>query len=145
MQRTRVHAAELADAAVGAQRNLIGTIDEANAVNVHGLQIEISVEVEDAAANAQGLWAVWCIPDEASAVPALNFGALETEASNAFLWAVGTWEASNETSWGLPPTFIKTTRNCQAGARIVISVTPTGVTAGQVSINALMRYFTTAL
>ncbi len=144
MQRKRVHFAT-GTGGVGTQFNLTGTIDESNGVNAHGLFAQFICEPQDADANANGQWALWCLPDEASAVPATSNGALETEASNAFLWACGNWAASNQTPYCSEAIRPKTSRNCQNGARIVLSVVNNGVSAGLVQCNRSLCYFTKSL
>ena len=130
MQRKRIHAGTF-NPAVSAQSNLVGTITEANGVNVHGLWTDFSIEPENADANANGTWVLWCLPDAVSAVPAIGVGTLETEGSNPYIWACGTWIASNQTPFhgNVRP---MSSRNCQNGARIVLSIFNQGVSAGLV-------------
>jgi len=143
VKRRRVHALT-STGAVATNMQLIGTIDESNGVNVHGVRVSFIIEPENADANANGHYALWCMPDEISAVPVPSSALLELEGSNAFLWAVGTFAASNQT-----PTTINldlgTSRNCQQGARIVLVVNREGVSAGNVRIRAVMTFFTTSL
>ena len=144
MQRKRVHAAT-GTGGTGTQFNLTGTIDETNGVNAHGLICDFTVEPENADANANGTWVLWCIPDEASAIPTASYGALELEASNAFLWALGNWVASNETPYNSGPIKMGTSRNCQNGARLVLSIHANGVTAGILRVGRTLTYFTKSL
>jgi len=143
MQRRRIHA-EAFNQGVGFTNNLIGEITESNGVNAHGLRLLASIEPEDAGANATGTWALICLPDELTPIPTLSIGALEAEGSNAFIWAVGTWAASNQFPRDLAIE-IRTSRNCQNGARLVFQVFNGGVTAGLVSVDLLMTYFTKSL
>ncbi len=143
MQRRRVHS--LSDTnTVTNDHILIATIDESNGVNAHGLRASFITEPEVADANANGNWAIWCIPDEASLVPNTNTSALEAEDSNAFMWATGVYASSNQTPSHCDIE-LGTSRNCQRGARIVLVVTRGGVTTGSVRIRSVMTYFTKSL
>ena len=140
MQRRRVHAIS-ATGGSSLVVNLIGTIDETNGTNVHGVRGSFIVEPEDADANGNGNWAVWCMPDETSAVPVTSTASLELEGSNAFLWAIGTWAASNQTPY-CKDFDLSTSRNCQAGARIVLVVDVEGLSVGNARIRSTLTYFT---
>ncbi len=144
MQRRRVHAVT-SNLGVAVSHTLLATIDESNGVNAHGMRISFICEPENASANAWGTWALYCLPDEASALPVQNIAVLETEISNAFMWAVGTWAASNETPYCSPAIDLGTSRNCQNGARLVLIINPEGVSAGLVRISSVMSYFTKSL
>ena len=142
MQRKRVHAATNNPGA-GGSLSLVATIDEVNGANVHGLRTDFIVEPQDADANANGVWALWCIPDVISAVPVTTTPVLELEGSNPFLWAAGTFAGSNQTPFHHKESY-GTSRTCQRGARIVLVINLEGVSAGLVRLRALMTYFTTA-
>ena len=144
MQRRRVHSVNSVGG-VGADHDNIATIDESNGVNAHGLRVSFICEPEDSNANATGLWVLFCLPDETSSIPVVSSTALEAEGSNAFIWALGTWAGSNETPYCSPEIAINTSRNCQNGARLVLRVNRSGVSAGQVRIRSTMTYFTTSL
>ena len=143
MQRARVHASSDSFGA-GTEYSLIYTIDESNGVNVHGLRVSFIVEPENADANANGLWVLWCMPDEVPAVPSPSTGLMELEGSNAFIWACGAYAASNQTPF-CKDLDLQTSRNCQQGARVVLVVRREGVSAGNVRIRAIMRCFTKSL
>ena len=141
MQRRRVHASTINTGGASAILQLVGTIDETNGTNVHGVRASFIVEPEDANANANGNWVLWCIPDPVSAVPSASTSVLEVEGSNPYIWALGTWAATNETAY-CKDIDIKTSRNCQAGARIVLSVDVEGISAGNARIRATLTYHT---
>ena len=142
MQRRRVHTNTAAGGS-SFSLNTIGTITETNGVNAHGLRASFVCEPENVDANATGNWVLYCIPDEAFAVPVSSTTVLELEASNAFIWALGTWAASNQTPY-CKDIEIGTSRNCQNGARIVLVVDVEGVSAGNVSVRTTLTYFTTS-
>ncbi len=143
VERRRVHTTSNAQGA-GTQTSLIATVDESNAVNVHGLRISMGAEPENADANGNGHWTLWCLPRQTTAVPSSAEGALETEGDNPVMWATGVWFASNQTPWNheLSP---KTSRNCPAGTRIVLQFSRDGVSAGNVQFRIVMTYFTRGL
>ena len=143
MQRRRVHAIS-ATLGAGGVLNLIATIDETNGVNAHGLRGSIAIEPQDGGANGNGIWNLWCIPDESSTVPNGSFATMEAEGSNAFLWATGTFVVSNETPFN-HDVAIGTSRNCQRGARLILQISLAGLTAGVARTNLLMTYFTKSL
>ena len=87
MQRRRVHAITSTGGS-SFVLELTGTIDETNGTNVHGVRASFIVEPEDAGANANGNWVIYCIPDEQSTVPVASTANLELEKSNAFIWAL---------------------------------------------------------
>ena len=142
-QRRRVHAADQTGGA-GTQLDVVGTVDEGPAVNIHGFRASFTTEPENADANANGTWTVWCLPRQSTAVPGSSIGSLETEADNPVLWAVGMWASSNQTP-SEKDIELRTSRNCQAGTRIVLRIRREGVSAGNVDINAVMTWFQTTL
>lgn len=145
MQRRRVHALELGLIPLNTTSTLIGTIDETNGVNLHGLRIEANLlPVTASSAQSQGTWVCWCMPDESSPIPDPDIAPLEAEASNAFMWGMGTWACSNIT-----PAVIcfnpSTSRNCQNGARIAMIIRNNVSTGVAPSVIQTMTYFTKSL
>ncbi len=144
MQRRRFHA--ISDAVgVGTATILTAAIDESNGVNIHGLRLGFICEPETGDANANGMWALWCLPDEVTGAPSTVTATMELEGSNAFLWACGVWAASNQTPYCLPETALGTSRNCQQGARLVLTVHKEGVSAGNVRVRSFMTFHTKSL
>ena len=120
-------------------------LNDADAVNIHGVRACISIEPENQDANANGTWALYCIPGgviQDSDIPA-TIGTLGSEDSAPYLWGVGCWVASNQGPYNheFAP---KTSRNCQKGARLLLRVTFDGVSAGNCRINAVITGFTTS-
>ena len=119
-------------------------LDESDAVNVHGYRFCGSIEPENADANANGFWAVFCLPagvlNVALDLPSTE-GELNSEDTNAYLWGVGCWTASNQAPYHFEfaPS---TSRNCQKGARIVAYVVKSGISAGAVRTNIVATCFT---
>ncbi len=130
--------------AVGGSTFLTGTVDESNAVNIHGIICEFGIEPENADANANGTWALMCLPRSSTAIPALSTAGLEAEADNPVIIACGVWVASNQTPFN-KQVIIKTSRNCQANTRLVLGLRNEGVSAGLVRHIMSLCYFTTGL
>ncbi len=121
-------------------------IDEADAVNVHGYRFCGSIEPENADANANGFWCVFCLPASVLSVASdlpNNEGELNSGDTNAYLWGVGCWTASNQAPYHFEFT-PRTSRNCQRNARIVAYVVKEGISAGAVRINLVSTCFTTS-
>ncbi len=113
-------------------------------VNVHGYRAIVSIEPQDADANANGFIAVWVLPGgviQNGDLPT-TIGTLGNEDFAPYLWGVELWAASNQTPyhWEFAP---KTSRNMQRGSRIVLEVDISGLSAGLVSLNTLQTMFTT--
>ena len=122
----------------------MATIDETNGANVHGVIADFIIEPENADANANGVWAIFCMPDELSTIPVPTIALMEAEGSNAFVWATGVWAASNQTPF-CKEIKLGTSRNCQNGARIVLKIYHEGVSAGLVRNLLSLVYFTKSL
>ncbi len=129
----------------GAQKNLIATVDETNGVNFHNVHFGFAVEPITAAANANGIWVLYCIPDATSAVPTSSQGALEVEGSNPFIWAMGVFVTSNESPYTSGDLVIRSSRNCPRNGRLVMSVRIEGVSADTVRTLIYLTYNTKSL
>jgi len=123
---------EVATGAAGISNNFIDIdFDKGQVVNVHGFRMEIEIEPENQDANANGIWAVYVLPGgviQNSDLPT-TFGTFGDEATAPYLWGIGVWGASNQN-----PRHIlfapSTTRNVQAGGRIVVNLRVEGISAG---------------
>ena len=142
-ERRRVHTISAA-AGAGADTDLVATVDEATAVNAHGVRFSMIAEPENADANANGNWALWCLPRISTAVPSTSEGGLELESDNPVMWAAGVWAASNQTPWN-HNVELRTSRNCPAGTRLVLRVHRAGVSAGNVQVRLFLTYFNRSL
>ena len=119
-------------------------LDESANVNVHGLRCCGSIEPENADANANGFWVVYCLPSNvisASTQLAESFPDLDGELLNPYIWGIGCWTASNQAPFHFEFT-PSTSRNCQKDARILFSVVKIGISAGAVRINQTLTCFT---
>ncbi len=143
IERKRIHVASNSSG-VNIQ-DLIATVDEANGVNFHNVHCGFACEPENAGANSNGTWVLWCLPDAVSAVPSSLTSVLEAEGSNPYIWAMGVWIASNETPYSSGDITFRTTRNCQNGGRLVLSVNKEGISAGNVRVVRYLTYNTKSL
>ena len=118
---------------------------DSDVVNAHGFRFCASIEPENADANANGYWAVWCLPGgviQNSDLPTTG-GSLGNEDSAPYLWGIGCWTASNQAPYHFEFT-PKTSRTCQKGSRVVLRIIKDGVSAGNVRINSLITGFTSS-
>jgi len=117
--------------------------DKGQVVNVHGLRVEVQLEPENQDANANGIWAVYALPGgviQNSDLP-VTLGNFGNEDTAPYLWGIGVWAASNQK----PDRILfapSTTRNIQAGGRIVLDLRIEGLTAGIVRQNTVITCFT---
>jgi len=138
---------EVATGNPGISNNFIDMdFEKGQAVNIHGLRCESSLEPQDADANATGMWAVWVLPGgviQNSDLPATQ-GDFGNEDFAPYLWGMGTFACSNQT-----PTHIvftpSSTRNMQSGGRIVFEISILGLTAGLVRHRTMITCFTTPI
>ena len=120
-------------------------LNESNAVNVHGLRYCGSIEPENADANANGFWILYCFPADVinttnTALPT-DWSTFDDEDFLPYVWGVGCWTASNQAPYHFEfaP---RTSRTCQREARIVGMIVKTGISAGAVRINQTITCFT---
>ena len=118
--------------------------DKGQVVNVHGFRVEAIIEPQDADANANGIWAVWVLPGGVIANGDLpnTLGSFGNEDFAPYLWGMGVWAASNQTPCRIE-FFPKSTRNIQAGGRIVFHNRVNGLSAGLIRHNDVITCFTT--
>ena len=118
-------------------------LNEGPSVNAHGLRYCFSIEPENADANANGFWMLYCLPSQfidETTLPA-NFAQLDNEDFLPYVWGCGCWTASNQAPYHYEFT-PSTSRTCQNGARIFGSIVKTGISAGAVRINQTLTLFT---
>jgi len=131
---------------VGALSFIDIAFDKGQAVNIHGFRAEFILEPEDADANANGGWAVYVLPGgvvQNSDLPTSQ-ALMGNEDFAPYTWGIGMWAASNQT-----PAHIlfapKSTRNMQAGGRVVLEIIGSGVSAGSVRQRTILSCFTTPI
>ena len=124
--------------------NLQIDLDETNATNMHGLRYCFSIEPEVGEANANGFWAVFCLPSgviQNSDLPNLIGEMGDDSDWSPYLWGLGCWTASNQAPYHgeFNP---GTSRNCQKGARVIAYVIKEGISSGAVRIIQTLTGFT---
>ncbi len=139
MQAKRIQVGEGNDGAAG--RTSV-TLDVPTSpreeVNFHNIWVGVSVESQNADANAQGTWVLEKIIDLGSPIPVYTDTFLNTEDRNALIIACGVWSASNQSPFNMVPQQIKTSRTLEAGGRLVLTSTVTGITAGTASNRVML-------
>ncbi len=143
MQAKRIQVNEENDA-VGQKTDVSLEVptDPREEVNFHNIWGSVTVEPQDTDANAQGTWVLFILRENATAP---NFTDVVTngESNNAVVIACGVWSASNQTPWNSGPINPKTSRTLQAGDKLVLTNTITGLTAGLCSNRMMLCAHTT--
>jgi len=118
--------------------------EKGQVVNVHGFRMEIMIEPENQDANANGIWALYRLPGGViqNADLPVALGTFGNEDIAPYLWGIGVWQASNQTPFRILFT-PKTSRNIQAGGRIVVDLRVEGISAGVIRQITSMTCFTT--
>ncbi len=111
-------------------------------VNFHNIWASFTAEPENADANAQGTWVLYIVKVGGSEI-GFNDATINGEVNNFFIIACGVWAASNEMPYTSPPIHPSTSRTLNPGDRLALSVTVTGLTAGQVTSKANLCAHTT--
>ena len=119
------------------------TFNETDVVNFHGIHYCFSLEPENADANANGFWVLYCLPAsiiQTSDLPQ-GFTDLDNEDFLPYVWGVGCWAASNQAPfhYEFAPS---TSRNCQRGARVIGVISVEGISAGSLRVVQTLTGFT---
>jgi len=127
--------------AAGAQLDvLLNTAAEP--CNVHGLIIDLWVGQQVVTFHDFGYWAVTILPRTTTSVPVLNTSNVNQEKDSAVMWMLGTWmvvDTDRAHIGGAP----RTSRNCNRGARMFISIANSSVSAGSVRAHGVATWFET--
>ena len=120
--------------------------DKGQVVNVHGYRAMVSIEPENADANANGMIAIYVLPGGVIQNADLpnTIGKFGDEDIAPYLWGIKPWTASNQTpfNWEFAP---KSTRNIQSGGRIVLDVFIDGLSAGLARVVTAQTMFTSSV
>jgi len=113
-------------------------------VNLHGYIAQFAIEPQDAGANANGIWAVWVLPNNTiqNADLPTTYGEFGNEDRSQYMWGYGPFVVSNETPYHMmfAP---KGTRNMARDSRIVLQILIGGITAGAARLNTTQSGFVT--
>jgi len=117
--------------------------DHDTVVNVHGYRAMVSIEPQDADANANGFIGIYVLPGGVitnSDLPS-TAGEFGDEDLAPYLWGITPWNASNQTPYHFEfaP---KSSRNVQRGGRIVLDIFIAGLSAGLARVNSVQTMFT---
>ncbi len=144
-QRRRLDAETASNATLNSTTadNVQIVLSEGPSVNAHGLRYCFSIEPENAGANANGWWVLYCLPAQVITISQLpnSFITLDNEDFLPYVWGVGCWTASNEAPYHyeFAP---RTSRTCQKDARLLGTIVKEGISAGAVRINQTLTCFT---
>ncbi len=143
MQAKRIQVLEI-DRTAAQQVDVVlsAPTDPREEINFHNIWGSVSVEVENAGANAQGTWVLFILRENA-AVPIWSDAIINAESNNAITIACGVWSAANEASWTSEAIHPTTSRTLQAGDSLVLSCHVTGITAGEASVRCMLCAHTT--
>ena len=111
-------------------------------VNMHNIWGSFMVEPEDTDANAFGNWVLYIIKEGGQVVPWTDV-TVNAENNNFFVVGCGMWAASNQSPFTSPPIHPLTSRTLNAGDKLALGVTVLGLTAGQVTAQAMLCAHTT--
>jgi len=109
--------------AAGAGSGLNTELQFDDAVNVHGLRVDINIESEAMEANSNGYWIVYALPGDTIGGLDLptSYSDLDNEDLQGYIWGIGNWMASNQTPFHhvfMP----KTSRNLPRKGRVFCQV-----------------------
>ncbi len=143
MQAKRIQVNESNDG-VGQSTTVLLTAptDPREEINYHNIWASITVEPENADANAQGTWALFILRANQTS-PTLTDANVNNELFNSQIIACGVWGASNQSPYNSPPINPKTSRTLQAGESVGLISTVTGITAGNASNRVMLCAHTT--
>ncbi len=145
LERRRTTGQTLSSNVIGNNQTHDVTIeqDEQAAMNFHGLRYCFSIEPEVADANANGWWAVYCLPQgiiQNTDLPATLGDLVNDEDIAKYIWGLGCWTASNQAPFHYE--FVpKSSRNCVKGARVRATIVPEGISSGAVRIIQILSLF----
>ncbi len=114
-------------------------------VNMHAYVASVSIEPQDADANANGIWGVWVLPNATiqNADLPTTYGQWGDEDRSQYLWFMQPFTCSNQTPFSstIAP---KTSRNMARDSRVVLQVRIEGISAGLARINTTQTCYVTS-
>jgi len=129
-------------AGAATQVTLTTPTDPREEINFHNIWGSVSVEPQDADANAQGTWVLY-ISRIGQVFVTFTDANINNEASNAIIIACGVWSASNQSPYNSGPIHPKSSRTLQAGDSLALQNVVTGITAGLASNRVMLCSHTT--
>ncbi len=101
--------------------------------NYHNIWWGFSIEPQDAAANANGIWVLWNKMNTNEADTTWSLANILTDNFTMQIIACGVWAASNESPYNFGSN-LKSSRNFVANQELVLSVHVNGSSAGLVHV-----------
>ena len=142
VQAKRIQVAESNDGAGGVTlATLVAPTEPREEINFHNIWGSVSVEPQDANANAQGTFVLMLIRENQT-IPTMTDTIVNNETNNAVIIACGVWSASNESPYNIS-IHPQTSRTLQAGDTLVLESIVTGITAGLASNRVMLCAHTT--
>ncbi len=137
MQAKRIVVAEETDS-VGGKTSLgiTAPTDPRTETNFHNIWGSISIEPENADANAQGTWVLYVLRENATD-PTFTDVVVNGETNNSIMIAFGVWSATNQTPFNIS-IHPETSRTLQPGDQIALQSHVTGISAGAVSQRVML-------
>ncbi len=138
MQAKRIQVSEGTLGVAGSlHTTLIAPLDPREDINFHNIWGGITVEPENADANAQGSWVLWVKRENAASI-GFSDAIINGELSNAVIIACGVWSASNQHPFTSESIHPMTSRTLNAGDTLQLSVHQTGISAGLSSVRSIL-------
>ncbi len=128
-------------AGVGTEVDYVITADKVNCSNIWG---SISLEPENADANAQGTWVLYWV-NYADLGLSWSDTLLSDEPEAGLIIAAGVWSATNQTPYNHTFSAGKVSRNIRKEGRLALAVQQTGISAGANSVRLLLLCNVTTL
>ncbi len=102
-------------------------------MNLHNVWWGMSIEPENADANAQGTWVLYLESDSTVGIFVPSITNLNLENINFKIIACGTWMGSNQTPYNMSE-HLGTSRNIRQNGRMVFVMRVNGITAGNARV-----------
>jgi len=107
-------------------------------VNYHNIWWGMSVEPENADANATGRWILWIKKDATAADPTFSGANINAETFNQRIIACGVWAASNQSPYTMPAQHMNSSRTLLVGEELVITLQIQGISAGEITAHVIL-------
>ena len=142
MQAKRININESNNGAgANTSAKLIVPTDPREEVNFHNIWGSVTVEPQDADANAQGTWVLYILRENMVDTSFVDIN-INNETNNAYIIACGVWSASNQSPFTIS-VHPETSRTLRPGDSLQLQSTVTGITAGLASNRVMLCAHTT--
>ncbi len=121
---------------------LLVPTDPREEVNFHNIWGSVTVEPQDANANAQGTWVLYILTKNVQDASFVDVN-IDNQEYNQYIIACGVWGASNEHPYNSGPIHPSTSRTLGPGDQLRLQSVVTGITAGLASNRVMLCAHTT--